>query len=75
MTVKNAVAQAYQNLSDRISILDLIRDTRNIYGRQTLTDGTITRKLRELRSDKVLNYKIEEQMYVKIFKEIQTIMF
>ena len=75
MTVENAVYLSYNKLNQEFSVLDLIKMTREEIGRPYLTDGTITRKLRKLRTDKVIKYKVVDNrkaLYKKIYSESQT---
>jgi len=75
MTVEKAVYLSYNKLNQKFSVLDLIKMTREEIGRPHLTDGTITRKLRKLRIDGNINYKVidnRKALYKKIYSETQT---
>lgn len=56
MTIRKSVLKAYNKLPDRFEAARLCNLTRDIIGRRPM-DGTILRRLRELRADGVLMYK------------------
>ena len=57
-TVKKGVQVVFENYRERFSLLELISSVRTILGRPSLTDGTITRRLRELRDEGTCCYKV-----------------
>ena len=61
MTVKQATKQVYFNLPKEFHVLELVRGVKVTTGRPHLMDGTILRKLRELRSDGVLDYEPKDK--------------
>jgi len=58
MTVREATKEAYGEMATEFSILKIISRTRELTERPYLTDGTITRRLRELREDHLINYDV-----------------
>ena len=58
VTVYEATRLAFNQQRDIFSILDLVRSVRRITGREYLMDGTILRRLRELREDGRIAYTI-----------------
>ena len=56
-TVYDATRLAYNQQRDIFNVMDLIRAVRRITNREYLMDGTILRRLRELRADGRANYK------------------
>lgn len=72
MTVLKATEKAFNILPDTFKLLDLIDLVRIYTERPALTDGTITRRLRELRADpeSEVNYRVidtHRAIYEKIF--------
>lgn len=70
-TVIKATEKAYNNLPEVFKLLNLIKLVRFYTKRPYLTDGTITRRLRELRADinKEINYRVidnKKSIYKKI---------
>jgi hypothetical protein len=61
MTVKEATHKAFIDMPDLFHVLMLCRKVKQITGRQHLMDGTITRKLRELRSDGTIRYELTDK--------------
>ena len=58
VTVIKAVESSFSELPPEFHLLDLIAKTRQKTGRPYLTDGTITRRLRELREYTRINFKV-----------------
>lgn len=58
MTVKEATYQAFNDMPEEFHILQLCRKVKGITHRPNLMDGTITRKLRELREEEKIRYRI-----------------
>jgi hypothetical protein len=58
VTVYEATRLAFNQQRDIFSVLDLVRSVRRITGREYLMDGTILRRLRELREDGKVTYTI-----------------
>ena len=56
-TVYDATRLAYNQQRDIFNVMDLIRAVRRITNREYLMDGTILRRLRELRADGRAMYK------------------
>ena len=56
-TVYDATRLAYNQQRDIFNVMDLIRAVRRITNREYLMDGTILRRLRELREDGRAMYK------------------
>lgn len=63
MTVKQATKTAFNEMPDTFHILQLCRKVKAITGRPELMDGTITRKLRELREDEQIRYQVTEKAH------------
>lgn len=57
-TVRKAVDVVYKRMPSQFHLLNLIKSVREIIARPQLTDGTITRRLRELRDDDICPYKV-----------------
>ena len=57
-TVYEATRLAFNQQRDIFQVLDLVRAVRRITGRDYLMDGTILRRLRELREDGKIRYTI-----------------
>lgn len=71
MTVKEATLQAFNEMPEEFHILQLCRKVKNITHRPNLMDGTITRKLRELREDGQITYEVSDRsksFYLKNFQ-------
>lgn len=60
MTVRQATYEAYKAMAPEFSILNLIRRVRELTERPALTDGSITRRLRELREDSIIDYVVTD---------------
>ena len=77
VTVKQAVRVAFNALPAEFHVLDLCNQVRHILHRPYVMDGTILRKLRELRSEKELDYDPDEKnhVYRKILKATQLFLF
>lgn len=60
-TVRKAVLKAYNQMPDRFGALTLCLTVRSILNRMTM-DGTILRRLRELRDDKTLDYIVIDKV-------------
>lgn len=60
-TVRKAVKKAYEQMPNRFSALTLCLTTRGILNRMTM-DGTILRRLRELRDDMELDYIVKDKV-------------
>ena len=58
MTVKDATKIAFDQMPETFHILMLCRKVNGITHRSNLMDGTITRKLRELREDERIRYRL-----------------
>ena len=58
MTIREAVYKAFKEMNEEFSILTLIKNVRVYTERPKLTDGSITKRLRELRLDFELNYEV-----------------
>ena len=70
-TVRSATSKAFNQMPKRFSILTLCLTTRSILNNMTM-DGTITRRLRELREDGICQYKVlnpVDGIYEKIDEE------
>ena len=68
VTVYEATRLAFNQQRDIFSILDLVRSVRRITGREYLMDGTILRRLRELREDGRVKYTIFDYTTAKYKK-------
>jgi hypothetical protein len=68
MTVRQAVLKAFNDMPINFHINTLIKKVRQYTNRPMLTDGTISRRLRELRNDFEINYdyKSSDFIYNKI---------
>ncbi|HBL77737.1 MAG: hypothetical protein A2W90_02480 [Bacteroidetes bacterium GWF2_42_66] len=71
--VKQATALAFEAMPDRFSLNNLLASARALMGRPSCTDGTITRRLRELRNEIPIkyNYRVidnDRSIYQKIKK-------
>jgi len=74
MTIREAVKEAFDKMPVEFSIIKFIDLVRIIRKSPYLTDGSITRRLRELRSDESINYKVvntQKAKYQKIINEEQ----
>jgi len=49
-SVKEATAMAYNNVGENFSTFEIVALARGLMARPSCTDGTITRRLRELRA-------------------------
>ena len=58
MTIREAAKIAFDSMSDEFNLIDLIPKAREVRGTPYLTDGSITRELRYLRSDCEINYEV-----------------
>ena len=68
VTVYEATRLAFNQQRDIFSVLDLVRSVRRITGREYLMDGTILRRLRELREDGRVRYTIFDYTTAKYKK-------
>jgi len=68
VTVYEATRLAFNQQRDIFSVLDLVRSVRRITGREYLMDGTILRRLRELREDGRVKYTIFDYTTAKYKK-------
>ncbi len=68
VTVYEATRLAFNQQRDIFSVLDLVRSVRRITGRDYLMDGTILRRLRELREDGRAKYSIFDYTTAKYKK-------
>lgn len=75
MTVKDATRTAFDQMPDTFHILQLCRKVKAITGRDNLMDGTITRKLRELREDHAIRYEVVEKAHSMYSKNGQLNLF
>lgn len=57
MPIRKATKQAFEEMADRFSVLELVEKTRMFLDKRTL-DGTILRRLRELRESGECPYKV-----------------
>jgi len=69
-TVKECTAQAFRQMPDNFSGIQLIQMTRTLLARPSCTDGNIMRRMRELRNEnpKVYGYRcidLENSRYKK----------
>jgi len=76
MTVREATYKAFNQMNAEFSVLELIRLVRIITTRPALTDGSILRRLRELRADpnEDLNYIVvdnKKATYQKLYAQKQ----
>ena len=70
MTVKEAVKKIYTEQKEVFFMIDLIEEVRCLLERPFLFDSTISRKLRELRSESIdYNYKVVNRKKSIYFKE------
>lgn len=58
MSVSKATKDTFDRMPEEFSILDLIKGVRFRTERPSLTDGTITRQLRLLREDQIIDYDV-----------------
>jgi len=68
-SVKKAALQAYEVMPEKFSSLYLARVARLIYGRRFTFHDTIMRKLREYRTEGVINFKCihnKKSLYKKL---------
>jgi hypothetical protein len=68
VTVYEATRLAFNQQREIFSVLDLVRSVRRITGRDYLMDGTILRRLRELREDGRVKYTIFDYTTAKYKK-------
>lgn len=68
VTVYEATRLAFNQQREIFSVLDLVRSVRRITGREYLMDGTILRRLRELREDGRVKYSIFDYTTAKYKK-------
>ncbi len=71
LTVKEAVAIAFRRMDNKFNSIRLCQAVRELTGRAFLMDGTILRRLRELRdeSPEEFNYRVEnseKSIYMKV---------
>lgn len=68
ITVKKAVEMAFKEMPVEFHILQLCRKVKSITSRPYLMDGTITRKMRELKEEGAIRYDVSNRrksFYVK----------
>lgn len=68
VTVYDATRLAFNQQKQFFPVMDLIRAVRAITGREHLMDGTILRRLRELREDGFINYEVFDTQKAKYKK-------
>lgn len=71
LTVAEAVKIAYDNSPNIFHSVIFIMDVRRLLNRPSCMDGTILRRLRELRADGTINYRIlnaKLSIYEKILR-------
>ena len=68
VTVYDATLLAFNKQREFFPILDLVREVRAITVRDHLMDGTILRRLRELREDGRINYEVFDSVHCKYKK-------
>jgi len=61
MTVKQAVLIAFREMHTEFHILQLCRRVKIIINRPNLMDGTITRKMRELKVEGTIKYEVSNK--------------
>jgi len=61
MTVKEATKTAFDQMPETFHILMLCRKVKGLTHRSNLMDGTITRKLRQLREDSIIKYEVVQK--------------
>jgi len=71
LTVRSATEIAFRSMDKKFHSIRLCQAVRELTGRAFLMDGTILRRLRELREDQPadFNYKVlnpDEGLYIKI---------
>ncbi len=66
--VWQATLLAFNQQKEFFNVLDLVRSVRLICSRPYLMDGTILRRLRELRDDKRINYEVIDTLHAKYKK-------
>lgn len=79
-TVKQATAQAFEVMPDEFQVINLVAHARAIMGRAACMDGTILRRLRDLREEKPERYnytvtdpdtgKYKKKAHLKTIKSI-----
>lgn len=75
MTVREATKKAFDQMPETFHILQLCRKVKDITHRPNLMDGTITRKLRELREDEQIKYEVVQKAQSLYSKNGQLNMF
>jgi len=73
-SIKKSTLKAYTELPEKFKVMDIINLTRKYYGKYVM-DGTVLRRLRELREDFILDYCYVNNSYVKIRKNIAVICY
>ena len=68
VTVYDATRLAFNGMREFFPVLDMVRAVRRITGREYLMDGTILRRLRELREDGFINYEVFDTQKAKYKK-------
>jgi len=68
MTIREATKAAFQMMPEKFNVWNLLIEVKKIVGRPFLTDGTILRRLRELREDNpFVDYEANQDgIYTKI---------
>lgn len=70
ITVSEAVKIAFSEMGKEFSILSLVSRVRDIVGRPSLMDGTVTKELRNARKDSELDYEVIDQ-HKAIYKKLR----
>ena len=70
-TVIDSVEKADNEMPDKFHINELVNVVRKIINRQYLTDGCITRRLRQLRNDNIILYQYKHNKYKYYKKKIE----
>lgn len=65
ISVKEATKLSFFKMGNEFHMLALVRSTRKMTNRPHLPDGTITRRLRELRWDNIIDYEVIGHKYSK----------
>lgn len=68
VTVYDATRLAFNRQREFFPVMDLIREVRHFTGRDFLMDGTILRRLRELREDGLISYEVFDTQKAKYKK-------
>lgn len=72
VSVYDATRLGFNQMRDEtFPILELVNRVRSITGREYLMDGTILRRLRELREDGLIDYEVADKLKAKYRKICQ----